>query len=241
MWKICICDDDKSTLTKIKEELFRVIRKEYSDEDFQVITYTTGTMLTGDVEDGYCPDIILMDIKLADGNGIEYAKKILEFNPSCQLIFISGYDDFYLDVYEVDHIYFLRKPVTTEKLSGAIERAMKKAEKIVEKVFSFTYNSKVTILPLNNIRYFEKDRRKINIYTVDETSYEYYGKMEDLLEKLDDEFFIRCHNSYVVNLNKIRGMLKENFLLGADIKIPISRNYSKEAKEKFMEHIHYNF
>ena len=82
-------------------------------------------MLTGDVEDGeFQPDVIFMDIKLADGNGIQVARNLLRFLPSAQIIFVSGYDDYYLDVYEVEHIYFIKKPLQDDIVSKALSLSL---------------------------------------------------------------------------------------------------------------------
>lgn len=241
MWKICICDDNKAALKSMKEQILRIIGRDFSTENFSITTYNTGVMLTGDVEDGeFQPDVIFMDIKLADGNGIQVARNLLRFLPSAQIIFVSGYDDYYLDVYEVEHIYFIKKPLQDDIVSKALSRALDKIEKDRDDIFGFTSNSRTTLMPLKQIMYFEKEKRKILVYTVDGKCHEYYGKMEELLTQLN-ESFIRCHNSYVINISKIIGLQRDKFLVSGDREIPISRHYYKEAKQKFMDHVEANF
>ena len=237
MWNICICDDNKIFIEQMKSQLLTVINSEFNSSEFSINTYTNGTMLIGDVEDeSIAPDILFMDIELTDGNGIDYCKNILTLNPYCQIIFVSGFDEYYLDVYDVDHVYFLRKPVKNDDIYKALRRAIQHSSEERAKSFSFTSNSKITVIPLNEILYFEKYRRKIFLHTTDDKLYEFYGVMDDVINEIDMDSFIRCHNSYIVNLNKVTELTKEHFVMGNSI-IPISRTYSKETKEKFMGYI----
>ena len=237
MSNICICDDDKLFAEQLKEKICSVINAELSGLEFNITTYTNGTIMTGDIEDStIVPDIIFMDIELTDGNGIEFCKRILTVNPACQVIFVSGFDKYYLDVYKVDHVYFIHKPVDNDDIYRALSRAIKHSKEERTKHFTFTSNSKVTVIQLNKIIYFEKYRRKIFLHTTDDMLYEFYGVLDDVMDELDDEHFVRCHNSYIVNLSKVTALTKEHFVMGNNL-IPISRNYSRETKDKFMEYI----
>ena len=176
-------------------------------------SYSTGMMLLGDIEEGRVqPDMIFMDIKLAEGSGIKTARNVLKFLPSCQIIFVSGYDDYYLDVYEVEHIYFVKKPLDNTYIADAMKKAMDRIDRSRDEIFGFTSKSKMTLLPLKQILYFEKEKRKILVYTIDGKCHEYYGKMDELMSQLNNSF-VRCHNSYVVNIGKIMGMDREKFIM----------------------------
>ena len=241
MWKVYICDDEKSAIEDIKNHLLEVIKEKYSGEDFQIVTYNTGVMLLGDIEEGRVqPDMIFMDIKLAEGSGIKTARNVLKFLPSCQIIFVSGYDDYYLDVYEVEHIYFVKKPLDNIYIADAMKKAMERIDRSRDEIFGFTSKSKMTLLPLKQILYFEKEKRKILVYTIDGKCHEYYGKMDELMSQLNNSF-VRCHNSYVVNIGKIMGMDRDKFIMGDNSEIPISRMYYKPAKERFLDHIENTF
>lgn len=232
MWNVLVCDDNRN----INEELQRIIT-EYEDMELRVRTYTMDATLIGDIEEGLIyPDIIFMDIKLQRSNGIVAAKKILDLLPFCQIIFISGYDEYYLDVYEVDHIYFIKKPLREKTVKKAIARAISKLEQGRDEIFSFTNHGKTIVLPLNRILYFEKEKRKIFIYTNDGQVYEYYGKLDELTKQLTSSF-VRCHNSYVVNLSKVNALQKDRFLLSNNVDIPVSRLYYKETRERFTDYI----
>ena len=57
--------------------------------------------------------------------------------------------------------------------------------------------------------------------------------MNELEKDLNPQSFIRCHNSYIVNINYIAKLYREHVILKNDKSIPISRKYSKKIRERF--------
>ena len=233
---ICICDDN----LEIIEELESKVKQIYGAEQFKIERYTNGAALLQDVAEGYIhPKIIFMDIKLDDLNGIDVAKNILNILFDVQIIFITGYDDYYFDVYEIKHAYIIRKPLSLEKIKKAIDKALEYSNEVDGEIYTFTQNRKVYVLKHLQILFFEKIKRKICIHTVEGDSYEYYGKMSDVLESLPNNF-LQCHNSYIININQIKTMSKDKFRLQGDYMIPISRAYKEKVKEAVIDHIERN-
>ena len=182
--------------------------------------------------------MVFMDICLneeslrGDGeNGIALAKKIQRQAPAAEIIFISGYDDYYLDVYEVEHAWFLRKPISKSMLEKAIARARERSG-AGDRVFAFTQNRTEYLIPYREILYFEKKRRKVLLYREGvEAPYEFYSTMDELWSMLPDYFF-RCHNSYVINLRNVQQYSRTYFDV-AGHHVPISRVYERRAREAF--------
>ena len=63
-------------------------------------------------------DVVIIDMDQED-DGIAIAECVLEYQKNSQIIFVSGSDEYYLDVYNVDHVYFLKKPVESRLLAQA--------------------------------------------------------------------------------------------------------------------------
>ena len=59
-------------------------------------------------------------------------------------------------------------------------------------------------------------------------------KLDDVDRWICGETFVRCHNSFIVNLNYIAQYSKTSFLMKNGAEIPISRSHQKEVKEKFL-------
>lgn len=224
MRNVYIIDDN----IKVFDEL-----KKYLPADLNVFTYLNCSFAAADIEEERnVPDIIFMDIELGAESGIEWAKKINSILPMCQMIFISAFDSYYLDVYDADHIFFLKKPFTKETVDKAVSRAKEKLEKESDEIFRYSTNRISKSVYMRDILFFEKNRRKVKIYTNDGLVDEYYDSLDEIQKSLSDNF-IRCHNSYVVNLKYVKEFTPSEFRLYSGISIPISRSYAKEVKGKF--------
>lgn len=232
MWNILICDDDKNFLDKLKADILeledeRVKRIELFSDAEQFEFFIS--------EKPNEANIIIMDVRLDSSNGIDLAKQILKLQPSSQIIFISGYDSYYLDVYSVDHVYFLKKPIDTKYLRQAIQRAGEKLLDLHARSFIVSNREGIHIIPYNEILYLENELRKIHVHMV-KGKITFYGKFENMMDELDGRF-IRCHNSYVVNITKVRKLSSRKFYFDGDRSIPISRTYYDEVRKAFVQYM----
>lgn len=97
---------------------------------------------------------------------------------------------------------------------------------------------KIERIFLHHVRYFVSDRRKIkavfDLFSKD--SLEFYMKMQDMEEQLQNSNFLRCHQSYLVNIQQILYWDNTTIVLTGNEKIPVSRKY-KEKVTKELEHM----
>lgn len=227
---ILIIDDNKDHLQELKQMV-----SEITKDEIQCCT-SNKTAMELIIEDQYRPDIVFMDIQLNDTNGIELAKEIFVINPHVQIIFVSGYDDYYLDVYAVEHIYFLKKPIDPEKLSTAYLKAYDKIKKIEKEVFIFHIGHQKMILPYHDILYFEKLKRKVLIYAHgQEEQISFYATMDELIKQLPDNF-IRCHNSFIINIDAVMGYRHDRVKIESHY-IPVSRKYKEVVHQAFYRNL----
>ncbi|MCQ4636766.1 LytTR family DNA-binding domain-containing protein [Anaerovorax odorimutans] len=237
MWRILICDDDAVFLELLKKSVIRMagerIKEIRTFEEKEKIEFYAAEH----PNEAY---IVFLDVELGEGNGngVESAKQILNYQPNSQIIFISAHDKYYLDVYEVDHVFFLKKPLEEEQLEKALHRAAEKLEGIKKDSFAVTSKKGVQKLGLNEILYFEKEKRKIHIHTVKDVI-TYYGKFDDMEPQLDHRF-LRCHNSYIVNISKVKKMGNKKFYFENDKVVPISKSYYPEVRDIFLEYLEGN-
>lgn len=62
------------------------------------------------------------------------------------------------------------------------------------------------------------------------------GKLSDFENQLKDSTFLRCHQSFFINLSKTMGMKADGFIM-KDITVPISRTYLKESQRQYREYL----
>lgn len=90
-------------------------------------------------------------------------------------------------------------------------------------------------VPVEQIIYLEKDKRKINVFTTNgDEPYSFYAKFSDIAI-YRTEAFCRCHNSYDINLKYIKEMKGSFFYMQNGAKIPISRNKYQDTKAQYFQ------
>lgn len=227
-------------------DFLRGMLKEITDTEILCFGRRAEALL--DVEEGHLdPVVCFVDLSQEESakaglaaqeniDGISFAQKLKVKLPAVQIIFTSENDTFYPQVYEAEHVWLLQKPVDSMLLRKAWFRATQCIGRWESRYFSYRFAKHTYQIPLKEILYFEKDRRRIIIHTTEssgksEDTVYFYGTMDDLMPRLDGHF-LRCHNSYVVNLNYVNVWNKTAFNIGKH-KIPISRKYATAAKAAF--------
>lgn len=232
MIEIFVCDDDAT----ITDYLKFFIQKHFGD-DYRVVAMNRCQELIGMVElNERVPDILIMDINLKDGNGIDTVKHLQHIYPRLKVIYLTGVVQYATAIFETDPAYFLVKPIHENELIAAIEKVSEslkfdKSDSIVLKS-----NGSEMILYRSNITYVESHGRKVILHTVDGASTEVYAKMDTLQEQLGPAF-IRCHKSFLIHMKYITERNNQEFVLSDGTVLPISKPNLKDAKLKFIAYL----
>lgn len=229
--KISICDDSLEMLNMLKEWM-----EEFMEGfEYEIQLYDNGIDLIYEIEhtDGVAPQIIFMDIKLKNDNGIDVAKVIKKYNEEAVIIFISGYSEYFEESFEAEPTYFLVKPLKKESFTKAMEKAFEKMN-CQDRRYLILRKKEVIRIPLDHILYIESEGRKIHINCQKETL-TYYEKLDCLEDQLKGEF-VRCHKSYLVNMKWVRRVDSKLIFLTNGTEIPVSRNKLMETKDKVFEY-----
>lgn len=162
------------------------------------------------------PDVVLLDVRMPEEDGISAAKKITTMEDPPAVIFCTAYDEYALDAFSTDAVGYLLKPVKQEDLEAALLRAQKlnkmqlaalaerKAPENQRKHISAKTRRGVELIPLDNVRFFIADHKYVTVYhTEGETL------IDDTLKELETEFsnlFVRIHRNALVAIRAIEGM-----------------------------------
>lgn len=232
MFEIFVCDDD----INITEFLKFFIMKNFGDE-YKVVTMNRCQELIGMIEmKEHIPDILIMDINLKDGNGIETVRHIQKLHPKLKVIYLTGIINYATAIFETNPAYFLVKPINENNLSDAITKVSKEIEFDKSDSIVVKTNGSETVLYRKEIMYVESQGRKLVLYMYDGKKSEIYEKIDAIQEQLGATF-IRSHKSFLINMKYITERTNKEFYLSDGKVLPISKSNLKDAKIKFISYL----
>ncbi|MBK5273049.1 MAG: response regulator transcription factor [Bacteroidia bacterium] len=197
------------------------------------------------------PDLLFLDIQMPGKSGFDLLRSLPD--PSFEIIFITGFDKYGIQAVRFSAIDYLLKPIVVINLVASVERASKKiAAKMknrqLENLMEFIQKEnnkkvhKIALPSAKEIRFVYPGEivccEAKNNYTlfhleggeklvISKPIYEY----EELLAGYG---FIRCHNSYLVNKEAVKSILKEDgttYLITSGLRIPVSRQKREFVRE----------
>ncbi len=233
--KMLICDDDPEFLEQIHTFLQRNLP--YSCQ----MELTDGRdALFRLLQEDTRYDLLLMDIRLEEDNGIEAARQVLEQYPQIPVIFITGYPDLYFErVFLTLRPWgFVKKPVNWDLLLALVQKCLRRQEENRKQFLSVRTKQGVAQIPMKEIRYVESQGHMI-MFHMREEIYETYGRLTETQKQLP-LYFICCHKSFLVNPAYIKTYETRQFVMENGVRIPISQMKRKEARQKFfswLEHL----
>ena len=194
------------------------------------------------------PDIVLMDIRMPVMDGLESAFHMSALSPAPALIFITAYDEHAVKAFEANAIAYLLKPVRTERLQQALEKANmitrsrlndfqeQQKNKSSRTHLSVSSQGKILLIPVTKIICFKADQKYVTVYWEDKQTL-----TDESLKTLEDEFsdaFIRIHRNALVAIGQIAALEKtaDNShvikLNGLEEEFVVSRRHIADIKKK---------
>lgn len=230
MIRVAVCDDEPYVCEIIKEKVSELMAE--AAMPAEISCYARGYDL---LKDGFQYDILFLDVLMPGMDGVDLAKKLREMGNVCQIIFITGFKERVFDAFLVEAVDYLCKPIDLCRLKSALYRALKGLEKKEEKaLFIQTMNWSKSV-KLGNIYYCEVINRKIYLHTREGTL-EYYSRLEDVEKQLDYRF-LKCHRSYIVNLDFLSEYSDGQIMLENGDQIPVSRKRRQEFMKIFLQYM----
>jgi len=175
------------------------------------------------------PDLVFLNVFLEGNSGIEIASRINIIDPFCKVVFVTTRLEPALDVYAVDHFYYILKDEFSERLKDLFDKVSNcDAE---ENKLVFDHNGKQIYCRCRDIIYFERRHRATNIIC-DNHTLELRVGFDQVEERLEDYYFTRCHYSFIVNLNKVSEYTRTCFIMENGTMVPISRKYIDQTRKR---------
>jgi DNA-binding LytR/AlgR family response regulator len=184
-------------------------------------------------------DILFLDIMVNDTNAMDWSIKNIK-NKYTQIIFITSFPQSAYNISEANCCYYIVKSrITDEILEKAIRRALKKTTKKDPNLAIVKSGSKNYVVNYQDILYIETFDNDIMLHLKDENSITIYTSLKEYSKNLPPNF-LRCHKSYMVNMNHITGYEPHKFIINTGEALPIppkKYNATIKAYKNYLENL----
>ena len=239
MRKIVICEDSEIDREILKSALMQYF--EEISEKLEIIEYISADAMVADVEEGYAElgaDVLFLDIHMEGMNGMQAAHKLRNLHRKVPIIFLTGVPEFAVESYEVGAAGYLLKPFDESKLRDLLSRILKTERKrrIAVKVgrqYRYPY--------IEDIMYVESSAHTLKIHLKDGTEISSVEKLGDIEKRLNEKRFLRCNQSYLVNMDFIRDADNSSFIMQDGTEIPIRIRGKKDMLDAYNSYFVNNF
>ena len=226
---IAICDDEEITCCEV-EKLINSISDEIN-RTIRLSIYYTGEGLIEKLRDGVHYDFLILDIELYELNGVSVGKYLREtlHDFYTQIVFISSKQTYAMQLFSVQPLDFLTKPIKRDELKKTIIRGLEMRVGS-EDILRCRVGKGIVNIPCRNILYLTSEKRIIRVVCSKE-DVSFYGKLSDISKELPNHFQ-QTHNSFIVNLNAVKAYYPNSIMMVNGDLVSISRKYSKEVKNR---------
>lgn len=231
MKKIAICEDseiDRGILITALKQYFSELNEELS-----IVEYISGETLLADIEEGFLLDahLLFLDIYMGKLDGMETARRIRSLSNNIPIIFLSSSRYFALESYEVQAAGYLLKPfkesVLRELLSRTLRTERKKRVAVkVGRQYRYPYT--------DEILYIDSNAHTVTLHLTDGSEITTQEKLGDIEKRINERRFLRCHQSYLVNMDYITDT-EDSFVMRDGSKVPVRVRGRKEIMDDYHE------
>lgn len=223
MMMTCLAVDDEPLALDLLEDNIQKI------PSLKLLKKCSNALEANDFIQHQSVDLLLLDIQMPGLSGIQFLQGLSKMPP--MVIFITAYEKYALDGYNLDVVDYLLKPVSFERFLKAINKAQDKFNtRIVHGTPSEDFlfvNSEYNLIRIdfNDIAYIEGLRDYVKIFLLSaQRPIITRLSMKSLEEKLPAKTFVRVHKSFIVSMNKITSIRKGRISI-LKAQIPISEHF----------------
>ena len=226
---IAICDTDETQRRLLTDTIRAMLSKQ--SFAFQIKEYTRVRELLYDVQDGECVDAIFMDMAVAGGWEGVLALRTLGFEGF--LVLMSDCRERILEGYTVEADGYLTKPYEAEHIRELLARLCLRASKAC---LTVRCHARIVRVPYHDIVYIESRNARCIIHRLGHGDHTLYAQLDDLERELGDERFLRCHQSYLVNMDHVVSADKQFVMSNGDA-VSIRQRELRFLRERYCQYV----
>lgn len=230
--RAAICEDEKIYADKLCDGL-----KQYLSEIGEKATidlFTDGNHLSEKMKNGESYNVIFLDIRLENSDGMNTAEIIRQLDKNVPIIFVTGLEDRAADGYAVSAFDYIVKSDFERKFNNVMKRLMKTFAQIPLSIEDSRGNFE--IVPLTEIMYIESEGRGTVIHTRN-GSISAKMPIGRLSAELPESLFTEIYKSIYVNISEIKRTMNDTLMLSDGKILPLSRRRKKAVLSAIMENV----
>lgn len=229
---IAICEDDKITSLKIAEDIKSVFAESNIDCTVDVFDYANTFEHSGKKY-----DLVFLDCHLPDKNGIDIGRSMREKGDDAVLIFVTAYEEYVYDSFEVNPFRYILKPVDKAVLRKTINSFIDYYEK--DAFVEVLTARKSFIIKLDEIMYIESNDKKCLIRMINRLI-DSTKSVADYENEITSPSFFRTHRRYLLNMKYIADINKNIVTLVNGERVEVSRRNMGAFNKAYINYLKYS-
>ena len=181
----------------------------------------------------YLPDLVMLDVQMPGLSGFEVARRVVQAGVDSHVVFVTAFDQYAIDAFEVNAVDYLLKPVEPARLSTAVDRVRKRRaaisredrpgaadaknapdlDRLVQMLadrqerreqLAIKVEERFLLIHSDEVVHASVEDDQIRVVTNSLSGTSNYRTLDELQTRLDPAVFWRVHRSHLVNINKIK-------------------------------------
>lgn len=212
------CEYDQINIKKLINDFFK-------SKKIQIKTYFFAS-LPNSVSVFKNLDLLFIDVKVKDKNGIDFCRSIIHYYPDLTIIITSSHSQYLIDGYRINASRYFLKPIDPDIFSFEMEEVMAGSSFI--RHFG-VMDSRIAPykIPFSEILYIEYLDRKTHIILTNGKKIETTIPLKEWLLIVDGYGFAQPYKCFLVNLQYVHTVMAKDIIV-KDVKIPLSKHFKKE-------------
>lgn len=236
MLSIAICDDSTIDIANITDCIVKA--ESTLGTKFLVSSYTDADTFIKEVVKGRKKaDVVFLDIYIKNKNGYDIAKEIRRYDSVCKIIFFTSSISFAVQSYSVNAFNYIVKPAKPDMIADILRECLEFYKRESGRHILIKQRGSVFSVLLSSVLFVESRGRQLYVHTTSHGEINYYQKLDELEESIAQNIFLRCHQSYLVNMDYINSVEDNYFILINGQEVPIRKVNMQEIKNVFFAYI----
>lgn len=231
MFHIAICDDEQFFVAELEQLIIRYAKE--TAREIRVTTFKNGMDLIENRPDKL--DLIFLDIQMEVMDGLEAADRIRRSDTGVGIIFLTSMTQYALEGYNYQAANYIIKPLKYVRLKSELDKFFERHFQVESPSLVIVNDTGKYKVLLKTLRYVETFNRNLLLHT-EQQNLICYKSMKEMEQELDEQGFVRCHTSYIVNLFYVKGVKKLEIQLITGETVPISQPKRKVFMERLAEY-----